>query len=707
MKKEMTSFDVAAVALELDALNGAWFDKAYQTTSEIILRMRGQGKKDIVIQPGKAIFFSATDREMPTEPSRFAATIRSHLSGSRLSGASQRGFDRVIELSFTKGDDRYRVVAELFRDGNVVLVKGDIIIQPLSTRSWAAREIRSGEKYEFPPPRFNLLTAKREEIMIRLDASKHDVVRAAALDLNLGGLYGEEICKRAGITKGMAVSELSPEERSRFVDALLEILSRLKTSDLSPHTYHKDGRIVEVAPLDLMVHAQFEKEPVTSLSAALEKIFEPKPELDPRELELKAEKERLERQIRITEESVLGFKREGVEARESGDLFFANYELVEALLKRLKQGTRDVGWREYEAVLAKQREDGDALATQIGALDGSTGSAFLLLPDPSGRSVKVKVDVSKTLAENSQDYYAKAKTMKEKEAGAQVPLSEAKAALSKLEKQGIKLADSIARKKGRPKPTKKLWFDTYKWFVSSDGNLVLAGRDAGSNEKLVKKHLVEGDRYAHADVQGASSVVVKRKDGEDSVPEPTLAEACRFAAINSKAWAQRVGSTDAYWVTPEQVSKTPAPGEYVGRGAFIIRGKRNYVQCPMKCAIGEVEVEGTRKVMGGPVSAVAFRSTKYVVMEPGEENLGKLASELGDVFNVPVEEVQAALPPGPVRIVERVGLERGADDENDKRGEADDEGHEDGEDERAARRGDDGKRKGGDGHVGIDPGADE
>jgi hypothetical protein len=110
-------------------------------------------------------------------------------------------------------------------------------------------------------------------------------------------------------------------------------------------------------------------------------------------------------------------------------------------------------------------------------------------------------------------------------------------------------------------------------------------------------------------------------------------------------------------VLPEQVSKQAESGEYLPRGAFVIRGKRNYFHdLAVRMGLGETDVEGHRKIMGGPVSAVAARSAKYVVMAPGKTDRDRVAKELATVFAVPVEEVARVLPPGGVEIVERVGL---------------------------------------------------
>jgi len=108
----------------------------------------------------------------------------------------------------------------------------------------------------------------------------------------------------------------------------------------------------------------------------------------------------------------------------------------------------------------------------------------------------------------------------------------------------------------------------------------------------------------------------------------------------------------AYWVKPEQVSKTPETGEYLPKGAFVIRGKRNYVKCDIEAGIGKVMVKEEEKIMGGPPSAVKKWASKWVIVTPGERKKDEVANELAKKFSVDVEKIQKSLPPGNVKIKE-------------------------------------------------------
>ena len=132
MRDKFSSFDVACIVNELSEMIGARMRKAYQPHYEqVVLKLNRKGlpSTDLVIVRGKRIYTSQRDRPMPSKPSQFAMVIRKHLNNSRLIEVNQFGFDRVIELVFEKGPGRIKIVIELFRDGNILLIdnQGKII----------------------------------------------------------------------------------------------------------------------------------------------------------------------------------------------------------------------------------------------------------------------------------------------------------------------------------------------------------------------------------------------------------------------------------------------------------------------------------------------------------------------------------------------------------------------------------------------------
>ena len=140
-----------------------------------------------------------------------------------------------------------------------------------------------------------------------------------------------------------------------------------------------------------------------------------------------------------------------------------------------------------------------------------------------------------------------------------------------------------------------------------------------------------------------------------SFPIKTLEEACIFAASYSKAWKQ-FAEAQAYWVLPEQVSKTAQSGEFVPKGAFIIRGKRNYYRIKLELAVGLIKIEDSFKVMCGPISTVKKHAEKYVIINPGGIKKNIIAHKIARAFNTDVDSVDRVLPPGGCTITETIGV---------------------------------------------------
>jgi hypothetical protein len=208
------------------------------------------------------------------------------------------------------------------------------------------------------------------------------------------------------------------------------------------------------------------------------------------------------------------------------------------------------------------------------------------------------------------------------------------------------------------KARKKAWYEKFRWFNSTDGFLVLGGRDAITNEILIKKYMEPQDIVFHADIVGAPFVLIKT---EGKIPtEQALGESAQFAASYSRAWKEMSGTVDVYWAKPEQISKSPPSGQYIPKGAFIIKGTRNYIKnISLQIAIGIKAEEEHVKVIGGPVEAIAKQANAYVRVVPGKLASSKLAKQIRfllakkvhdllrkEVLEIPLEEIQKFIPLG-------------------------------------------------------------
>ena len=228
-------------------------------------------------------------------------------------------------------------------------------------------------------------------------------------------------------------------------------------------------------------------------------------------------------------------------------------------------------------------------------------------------------------------------------------------AAKRLERKALRARELAAvprpRKRKVAKPTApQEWFERYRWFIASSGEIAVAGRDATSNDRIVKRYLKAGDRYAHADIHGAPSVVVKH--GTEPPSAAAMEEACRFSLACSRAWAAGVASGHAYWVESDQVSKTAPAGEFLPKGAFMVRGRRKWHRnLAVELALGEIERDGAPKLMAGPPAAVQAHASRWVTLKPGFTERKALVAQLASAFGQSREAVEKLLPGGKYEIV--------------------------------------------------------
>lgn len=157
----------------------------------------------------------------------------------------------------------------------------------------------------------------------------------------------------------------------------------------------------------------------------------------------------------------------------------------------------------------------------------------------------------------------------------------------------------------------KKWYHKYHWWYTKNNFLVVGGKNASQNENLVKTYLKDSDYYFHIENSelGSGSFILFSKSKED----PTM--------VDFDETAEGVFSLSGYWnqsktgkvfyVHGSQVSKTPQTGEFVTKGSFIIRGKKNFINV-QNTTMGYCLVNDN-ELMCAPFRIIHRTSPKYHV----------------------------------------------------------------------------------------------
>ncbi len=250
--------------------------------------------------------------------------------------------------------------------------------------------------------------------------------------------------------------------------------------------------------------------------------------------------------------------------------------------------------------------------------------------------MEVTLVITKSVEQNAETYFEKAKKAKRKIPGVKKTIEEQKQKLGVAQTK----AEDAAAAKEKKIIRKKEWFEKFRWCYSSTGFLVVGGRDATTNEIMIKKHLDKNDRVFHAELPGSPFIVIKNPDHKE-IDEETSMEAAIICASFSKSWKSGRTTAEVYWVTPEQVSKEAKSGEYLAKGSFMIYGKRTFITAKINLAVCNYQ----DRIMCGPVSAIAHHATRYLELVQGESKVSDTAKKIQKIIGGELDEIIRALPP--------------------------------------------------------------
>jgi predicted ribosome quality control (RQC) complex YloA/Tae2 family protein len=615
MKKAMSNVDVAAMVAELsDRILGGFTGKAYQQSSDKIwlsVQSPAEGRLDLLLVAGRRVNISKAERPASKTPPQFPTMLRNRLSGGRIVEVRQHDFDRVLEIAVERSGARHYLVVELFPKGSMVLLdESRTILSMLRKMVYRGSKMAAGEKYLYHPGQLDPRTISLPDLASWLATAGQDLVRSLVRGLNMGGTYGEEVCLVAGVDKNRPAADLDVAEIERVHQALREVFL---AETLDPHIVLDGGEPVDVLSRPLRIYEALEKRRYATFSEALDAFFVEK------EGTQEEKKNPLDRRIEVQKRAIEEFEAQEKALIKKGEQVYQIYGSVEQILAVVGQA-KETGFS-YNEIW--ERVSGSTLpaARSILSLDGQGEMRVLLVGE------ELELHAGLTVPQNAQRYYEKAKEMARKASGAKAALAITEELRSGKSAPRKTRAASVYRRR-KPK-----WYERFRWFYSTDGFLVLGGRDADSNEEIYTKYLERRDYAMHTDAPGAPLTVIKT-EGE-LVPEQTLLEAAQFAVSYSSVWKGGLVAADCYLIKGDQVSKTPESGEFLKKGAFVIRGERRYFKdTPLGLAVGIAE----GVLIGGPVAAVRPKADPVVEIEPGELNADDLAKRIYRQFSEKVED---------------------------------------------------------------------
>ena len=522
-----------------DRALGSRIDRIYQPSREeicLLLRSKGWSGKLLLSAAADSprIHFTTQEIENPKSPPMFCRLLRKHLSGAKLTAVRQLGMDRVIYLDFDTRNEfgdpvTVTVAIEIMsRYSNIIIIDGDgkvlDSIKRVDPEMSRVRTVLPGVSYQAPPAqgKLNLLTAVPEQ-------TKGAVLAAKGVDLSKAMLAAFEgfsptlareltfdICGNTELNK----LEMTDEQWALLDSRLYALKSGLETGE---NDYcilcEESGRPKEFSFVQLGQYGSlYTVRSFASPSALLDAFY--------------SERVRMERM-----------------KQRSSDLL----KLLNTHSDRL---TRKIALQKEELAQCAERdalkEKGDLLSSYIYLV--KKGDKEVTVQDfyHDNTDLTISLDPALTPVQNVQKYYKeyrKAATAEKLLIGF---IDEAEKELTYLDS----VYDAVSRTSGeselleiRQELSEQGYLKRYSAknskfvkaqpplrYRSSDGYLILCGRNNKQNDKLTLKEARPDDIWFHTkDFPGSHVILVTDGTPLDDIPIRTVEEAAMIAAYNSRA----------------------------------------------------------------------------------------------------------------------------------------------------------------------------
>ncbi len=472
-------------------------------------------------------FLSEKPRRGTDVPSPMLLRLRRCLDGARLLGIHQPPWERVLHMEFQRGDDAYRLIAEIMgRHSNLILTDdaGTILecVKRIGRDQNRYRTVLPNHPYVPPPSQEKRPVTEWDERQLAdalAQAEGLPVERAlVGLIRGLSPLAAREALGRAGTS-----------DPATLLSRVRDLFAPLETGDWEPSVGISGEAAVAYAPYAL-THLPDHRR-VASTSEAIETYLSSAHTVDSYAAARAAVEEALKeaegtlRRRRASLERGLKTEQETQALLEKGQVLLAH-------LPEIARNTREV-----------------------------------TLPGLSGESIQIALDPRLSPVENAQRYFKSyqksqaalkdAPPRMEALAAEEAYLAQLRADLTLAESRPeidevmAALADGgyVRARKPRPhaKPARPLTLR------SPNGLLVAVGKNSQQNEEITFKIAAPDDVWLH--VRGYPGAHVVIRSGGRPVPEPTLRFAAQTAAFYSAARGEAAVQVD--WTHCKHVRRLP------------------------------------------------------------------------------------------------------------------------------------------------------
>ncbi|MDW0121077.1 MAG: ribosome rescue protein RqcH [Nitrososphaeraceae archaeon] len=560
------------------------------TRSSLFLKLHHPMQEDIMfVLSTRGIWITRLKFKPVEENNSLESVAQKELERSKLELIEQIGSERIVSLKFRHPDGKVRiVVGEFFGDGNLIICNENMqiiaILNPIHVRH---RTLSVGLRYVYPPARgVDVFNITLDQMLSLRDGAKNlDVLRWIGRNISMPKKFVEEVINRAGIEVDKHAAQLSDDEVSKIYNTIKNIINEVSTGGKNhePIVIMQDDKPQEALPIITQEAAAASKlikknsiKKVASYMDAVDEVLSN----EIMDIGRNSRTVELDRQIAVLE-------------HDFEELNKAKETVLKkaAAIRKLAGELMALSYRGSDVIA-------DLLAANSASLVTEKGIQYI---EVAGEQVMMQPNLAKA----SSMLFARAKEMERGNASIEEARGKILVQIGKLRSETA----AIHRKVIVKEQISREWYERYRWFITTDGLLVIGGRDASSNSALIRKHLTEHDIVFHAEVHGSPFFIIKNAAAFAATQEGTinssLHEVAQATISFSRAWKDGLSSADAYWVMAEQVKKGAPTGQFLPKGSFVIEGKRNYIKgVELRLAIGIIQLNNRETLLCGPEEAV-------------------------------------------------------------------------------------------------------
>ena len=600
------------------------------TKESLLFKLHHPEKPDVMLMFSTFGLWTSLVKIEQIEPNKLLKRLRNDLLRLKLIKIDQLNSERIAYLTFQGFDKEFILIGEFFGDGNIILCNKDMkILALLHSLDVRHRKLQVGLQYQ-PPPQNNLdifkITTNALHTTISSDLSAD---RWLGRTLGLPTRYVEAIFQDTNINSKIPCTSLTENDIQNIFSSVQDIVNNVVDGKHEPIIVSGENKS-EVYPIKI----QTNNETIYSVSSfveGLDKLFTEKIIKSGKNIQSKdTDKKINELHTKLDEQN------KAINTVKEKSKIISN--LAKSLLELVTQGISSFNDPIIKDVLTKNNSE---FLTE-------KGITLIKI-----QNEKIKINPQSSLHTIASSLFDESKKQSFAIPSIEKLKKKTEKQLRDLQNKAENEQDSIQFSEVR----KKNWYERYRWFFTSDGNLAIGGRDSSSNSSIIRKHLEKNDIVFHADIFGSPFFILK---DANNIQAASLNEVAHATVCFSRAWRESMYGLSAYWVNPDQIKKAAPSGQFLPKGSFTIDGQRNFVKIStLKLGLGLIKQEESFLLSCGPPEVIKKNSVYYAIIEPTGNEMADTAKKIRLEFikmdekiskQITIDEFIRALPAGKSHI---------------------------------------------------------